>query len=56
VRHRAILPYELHEGPQNAISCPLRSTEGERWAFPRTQCLSSSRARQTTGPRTSRPA
>jgi hypothetical protein len=22
VRHRAILPYELHEGPQNAISCP----------------------------------
>src|SRR6266508_1186503 len=22
MRHRAILPYELHEGPRNAISCP----------------------------------
>jgi hypothetical protein len=34
VRHRAILPYELHEGPRNAISCPLRSTEGEWVGIP----------------------
>jgi len=34
MRQRAILPYELHEGPRNAISCPLRSTEGERVGNP----------------------
>jgi hypothetical protein len=34
VRHAQILTYELHEGLQNAISCPLRSTEGDRVGSP----------------------
>ncbi len=34
VRHAWILTYELHEGGRNAISCPLRSTEGDRVGSP----------------------
>jgi hypothetical protein len=34
VRHAQILTLELHEGVRDAISCPLRSTEGDRVGSP----------------------